>query len=67
MATINWALILGAGKMRDEALAEADRLTDEIVDEVRRAQAAGAAVNLTQVAEKSNVSRATLYRKLGDR
>lgn len=65
MDTINWALIVGAGKMRDEALAVAEKLADDIVAEVRRAQEAGSPVNLTHVAERSNVSRATLYRKLG--
>lgn len=67
MTPINWALIVGAGTMRNEALETAERLTDDVVAEVRRAQEAGTAVNLTEVATRSGVSRATLYRKLGER
>lgn len=62
--TLNWALVVGAGKMRDDALARADRLTDDVVAEVQRALDAGHPVNLTEVAGMSGISRATLYRKL---
>lgn len=65
--SLNWPLIVGRGILRDKALAEADAHADAIVAEVRRAERKGEKVNLTRVAQQTNVSRATLYRKLGKR
>lgn len=65
--SLNWPLIIGNGVMRKNAIHDAESATAAILAEVARAKRAGAEVNLTRVAAQTGVSRATLYRALGER